>query len=353
MTLYNRISRAELRNKVSQTLEPHTTLSFYQYHHLGNPLLFRHHLYSQWYPLGVLGRVYVSYEGINAQISLPEINIEAFKATLDEVTFLQGIRLNFAIEEKGPAFIKLDIKVRNKIVADGLDDKSFDVTKKGTHLNAEAFNEITDRNDTVIVDMRNHYESEVGYFKGAWLPQAATFRELLPDVETYLQQYKDKHIVMYCTGGIRCEKASAWFKHRGFEKVYQLEGGIIEYARQVEHKKLENKFVGKNFVFDERLGERITNDVIAQCHQCGEPCDTHTNCANSYCHLLFIQCRSCAEMMESCCSDQCRDFNHLSEDEKLAQSKVSTFYGSVFSKARFASSLGSLRLKPTEIQNNV
>jgi UPF0176 protein len=344
MALYNRISREELRKKIQKTTEPHTTLSFYQYYQLGNPVLFRHHLYTNWEPLGVIGRVYVSYEGINAQISLPEKNVEAFKQTLKEISFLNGIRLNWAIEQKGPAFIKLDIKVRNKIVADGLNDKTFDVTKKGQHLNAEAFNLLTAKEDAIVVDMRNHYESEVGHFKDAWLPQVATFRELLPDVENYLQDHKDKHIVMYCTGGIRCEKASAWFKHRGFEKVYQLEGGIIEYARQVADKNLDNKFVGKNFVFDERLGERITEDVIAECHQCGKPCDAHKNCANTYCHLLFIQCDECAAKLNNTCSTKCYEFNQLSETEKKEQSGSIEFNGSKFSKARFVNTLGNLRI---------
>jgi UPF0176 protein len=123
---------------------------------------------------------------------------------------------------------------------------------------------------------------------------------------------------MYCTGGIRCEKASAYFKHKGFENVYQLEGGIIEYTRQVKAEGLESKFIGKNFVFDHRLGERITDDIVSQCHQCGEACDVHTNCANEGCHLLFIQCESCKSKMEGCCSDECVSIIHLAENEQKA-----------------------------------
>jgi UPF0176 protein len=111
---------------------------------------------------------------------------------------------------------------------------------------------------------------------------------------------------MYCTGGIRCEKASAYYKHRGFKKVYQLEGGIIEYARQVRQRDLENKFLGKNFVFDHRRGERISDDVVANCHQCGQPCDLHVNCANEACHLLFIQCEACSKALDGCCSEACK-----------------------------------------------
>ena len=122
-----------------------------------------------------------------------------------------------------------------------------------------------------------------------------TFRDSLDIIEEDLSEFKEeKNLVMYCTGGIRCEKASAYYKHKGFKKVFQLEGGIIEYARQVQNKGLENKFVGKNFVFDHRRGERISEEIIAHCHQCGNPCDTHVNCANEACHLLFIQCEECA-----------------------------------------------------------
>jgi len=131
-----------------------------------------------------------------------------------------------------------------------------------------------------------------------------------------LQDAKDKPIVMYCTGGIRCEKASAYLLHHGFKNVFQLDGGIIEYARRATEEGLPLKFIGKNFVFDDRLGERITSDVIARCHQCGTPSDDHTNCANDACHLLFIQCKTCAEKMEGCCSERCITELHLPEAER-------------------------------------
>jgi UPF0176 protein len=206
--------------------------------------------------------------------------------------------------------------VRKKIVADGLNDESFDVTNSGVHVNAEEFNRLADDKNTVIVDMRNHYESEVGHFKNAICPDADTFREELQIAENLLHDKKEKNVVMYCTGGIRCEKASAWMKHIGFKNVFQLDGGIIEYARQVKEQGLENKFIGKNFVFDERLGERISDDIISHCHQCGKPCDTHTNCKNDGCHLLFIQCDECAKMFNGCCSRECKDIIELPEEHQ-------------------------------------
>ncbi|MEZ4775969.1 MAG: rhodanese-related sulfurtransferase [Bacteroidia bacterium] len=334
MALFNKINGKELKLAILQDKEQRMTLSFYQYAKISDPVGFRNDLYRKWEELGVLGRVYIASEGINAQISVPESKMTLFQAELNQISFLRGIRLNIAVEDTGKSFFKLKIKVRPKILADGLNDETFDVTDKGIHLSAAAFNEITSREDTVVIDMRNHYESEVGHFKEAILPDVETFRDSLPIVEDILQTHKDKNIVMYCTGGIRCEKASAWFRHRGFEKVFQLEGGIIKYAHDVAAAGLENKFIGKNFVFDERLGERISDEVIAHCHQCGALCDTHTNCKNVTCNLLFIQCPSCSEKYEGCCSDECKDFTHLPEDEQIALRKGTDSGIRIFSKGR-------------------
>lgn len=334
-SLHNRINRHVLKERILADKTPRVTLSFYQYYNLGNPHLFRDHVYLLLSEVEVLGRIYVSNEGINAQISVPQSKIEDFKAAMHTITFLQGIRLNFAIQDDGKSFFKLIVKVREKIVADGLDDKSFDVTNKGIHLKAEEFNKLTDDPDTIIVDMRNHYESEVGYFKNAIRPDVETFREALPLVEKMLEYKKDRNIIMYCTGGIRCEKASAYYKHKGFTHVYQVEGGIIEYARRVNELGLENKFIGKNFVFDERLGEKITNDIIAQCHQCGTPCDTHVNCANDACHILFIQCPSCALKFENTCSVKCHDFNKLPKEKRDVLKSTLQFNGTKFGKGRY------------------
>jgi len=334
-TLYNKVDKELLKKKLEQEGVHRTTLSFYQYAHIKNPKEFRDHFYLILDEVDVLGRIYVSAEGVNGQISVPTPNLDTFKNTMDSVDFLKGVRLNIAIEDDGKSFIKLKIKVRNKIVADGLDDASFDVTKKGVHLTADKFNEITEDPDTIVIDMRNHYESEVGKFKMALTPDVETFREALPVVEDMLADKKDKKIVMYCTGGIRCEKASAYYKHKGFENVYQLEGGIIEYARQVEKLGIENKFIGKNFVFDERLGERISEEIISKCHQCGKACDDHTNCANEACHILFIQCADCATEYEATCSIKCKDFNKLEQEEKDKLKPRMEFNGTKFGKGRY------------------
>jgi len=324
MQLYNTLSAEERAELIDQAGKQRLTLSFYAYAKIEDPKKFRDDLFIAWNALDALGRIYVAHEGINAQMSVPAENFEAFRETLEVYDFMQGIRLNVAVEHDDHSFLKLTIKVRHKIVADGLNDETFDVTNKGIHLKAKEFNEILEDPDTIVVDFRNHYESEVGHFKGAITPDVETFRESLPIINEQLQNHKeDKKLVMYCTGGIRCEKASAYFKHQGFKNVYQLEGGIINYAKQIEAEGLDSKFIGKNFVFDNRLGERITDDIIAQCHQCGKPCDNHTNCANDGCHLLFIQCDECKAAMDNCCSTECLEITQLPlvEQVKLRSGK--------------------------------
>ncbi|BDD03376.1 oxygen-dependent tRNA uridine(34) hydroxylase TrhO [Aureibacter tunicatorum] len=335
MQLYNKLSAKEREKLIDEAGKRRLTISFYQYYNIEAPEIFRNELFVAWNELDVLGRTYVANEGINAQISVPAENFKAFKSHLDSISFLNGIRLNVAVEQDDKSFLKLTIKVKKKIVADGLDDDSFDVTNKGVHLGAKDFNDIIAKEDTVLVDMRNHYESEIGHFKGAITPDVDTFRESLDIIEEDLREHKDdKNLVMYCTGGIRCEKASAYFKHKGFKNVYQLEGGIIEYTRQVKDEKLDNKFMGKNFVFDNRKAERISDDVISVCHQCGEPCDTHVDCANDACHLLFIQCPSCAEKMENCCSEECMEVNRLPLEKQKELRRGKPMDGMNFSKGR-------------------
>jgi UPF0176 protein len=307
MFLYNRVNKEELKKRLAEETFQRKTISFYRYHILENPQEFRDNLFRDWFPLDCFGRIYVAREGINAQMSVPEHNWDAFFEALQKYEILKNIPIKYAIEDDGKSFYKLTIKVRPKLVADGLDDGSFDVTNVGKHLSGVEFHNEIGKENTVVVDMRNYYESEIGHFEGAICPEADTFREELEIVNGLLENQKDKKVLLYCTGGIRCEKASAYLKDKGFEDVNQLHGGIIEYARQIKIAKLDSKFIGKNFVFDERLGESINGEVISKCHQCGAPCDTHTNCDNLGCHILFIQCPSCAKKHHGCCTPECAD----------------------------------------------
>ncbi|RFM28947.1 oxygen-dependent tRNA uridine(34) hydroxylase TrhO [Deminuibacter soli] len=332
--LHNRVSQAELKERLYQETEPRTTISFYQYFPVQNPQGFRDQLYKDLNNLKVFGRIYVAHEGINAQISVPAPNFEALKQVLYAIEPLNGIRLNIAVDDDGKSFWVLKIKVRDKIVADGITDPSFDMANKGKYVNAAQMNEMLKNPDTIVVDMRNHYEYEVGHFNAAIEIPSDTFREQLPMAVDMLQNAKDKNIIMYCTGGIRCEKASAYMLHNGFNNVYHLEGGIINYARQIKEAEMPSAFIGKNFVFDDRLGERITEDVIAKCHQCGAPCDTHTNCKNNGCHLLFIQCENCASQYDGCCSQACKDTIDLPVERQKEIRKGVDNGRNIFNKSR-------------------
>jgi UPF0176 protein len=332
--LHNRISRRELKERIKQDSTPRTTISFYCYFKIDEPQLFRNELYKQLKVLGVLGRIYVASEGINAQISVPAENFEAFKSYLYSIDPLNGLRLNIAVDDTGKSFYVLDIKVRNKIVADGINDPSFDMANRGRYVNAEQFNELTNDPETIVIDMRNHYEYEVGHFERAIEIPSDTFREQLPMAAEMMEAHKEKNIIMYCTGGIRCEKASAYMLHRGFKNVFHLEGGIINYVNKAKEKRLPVKFHGKNFVFDQRLGERVTEEIISHCHQCGKPADTHVNCVNDACHLLFIQCDECKEKFENTCSKECQDFIHLPADEQKKLRSGIDKGRNVFNKAK-------------------
>lgn len=335
MQLYNTLSAKEREKLIDAAGLDRLTISFYKYAHIKNTRIFRNHMFLAWNELDVLGRIYIAGEGINAQLSVPAENFHQFKSHLDSITFLENVRLNIAVEQDNKSFLKLKVKIRNKIVADGLNDQTFDVTNKGVHVNAEQFNMLIDDPNSVVVDMRNHYESEIGHFDKAVTPDVDTFRDSLDIIEKQLAEHKDdKKLVMYCTGGIRCEKASAYYKHKGFKNVYQLEGGIIEYTRQVRNQGLENKFKGKNFVFDHRRGERISEEIISQCHQCGKACDTHVNCANEACHLLFIQCEECATAMNNCCSSECLEIAALPYEEQKKLRKGKHASNKIFKKGR-------------------
>ncbi|MCW3109312.1 MAG: rhodanese-related sulfurtransferase [Segetibacter sp.] len=332
--LHNRVSQKELKERLYQETEHRTTISYYQYHPIQNPQEFRDELYKGMDPLKVFGRIYVAKEGINAQVSVPASNFQAFKDFLYSFSFLNGIRLNIAVDDDGKSFWVLKIKVREKIVADGIEDPRFSMERKGKYVNAKQMNDLLQDEDTIVVDMRNHYEYEVGHFVKALEIPSDTFREQLPMAVDLLKDKKDKNIIMYCTGGIRCEKASAYMLHNGFNNVFHLEGGIINYAKEVKENELESRFIGKNFVFDDRLGERITEDVIAKCHQCGKPADTHTNCKNDSCHLLFIQCDECAKQYDGCCTPECQTTYNLplEEQKKLREGKQNGIM--VFNKSR-------------------
>lgn len=321
--LHNRLSRGDLVKKLSATeIVKRRTLSFYRYTTIENPQTLRDELYREWSVMGVLGRIYLANEGINAQLAVPETYLQEFQNKFQARPGFAALRFNAGVEDTGNSFLKLTIKVKRYIVNDGLGDFVVDAAVAAPHLQPHEFNAALAEPGTVVVDMRNHYESEVGRFENAICPDVPTFRDELPIVAQMLEDKKDAKILIYCTGGIRCEKAGAYLRKQGYANVYQLEGGVINYAHAVKNEGLASKFKGKNFVFDERLGERITSDVLAKCHTCGTPCDTQANCANEGCHVLMVQCAACAERLNGCCSEDCRQVSLLPAAERRALRKA-------------------------------
>ena len=331
--MYNKKSKIELQKSLDNERFNRVTCSFYRYCSINNPEDFRNKLYNDLKKLDILGRIYVSNEGINAQISIPEHNLNNLKQYIYSFEIFNSIKFKYAVQE-GVSFIKLKILVRDEIVAYNVPNDSYDINKTGIHLKPVDFNKSIKDKDAVIVDMRNYYESEVGSFKNAIIPDAHFSKELLPKVAEVLEGKEDKKVHLYCTGGIRCEKASSYLIKKGFKEVYQLEGGVIQYAHDINENNLKSEFIGKNFVFDDRMGERITNDIIAHCHQCKAPSDNHKNCKNDACHLLFIQCDKCSDKYNDCCSKDCSEFLQLDldtqkklrkdENKKVSSAKLST-----------------------------
>lgn len=323
--LHNRLSKEELQRQLDQEDFERKTVSFYRYVRIEDPHYLRNDLYRRWSDMKILGRVYLASEGINAQISVPEPQWDSFVTDLNSFKPFVDMPFKIGLRQQKDSFLKLIIRVKKQIVADGLPSEEYDIENVGKHLDAEEFHCALEDPETLVVDMRNNYESEIGHFEGALCPDVETFREELPWVRKKLQGKEKKKILLYCTGGIRCEKASAYLRHHGFEDVNQLHGGIIAYAHQVQKKGLRPRFRGKNFVFDERLAEQITDDVLSECHQCNIPCDTHVNCRNVVCNLLFLQCEKCSEQHGGCCSEKCQNRIQLPE-EKQKKAEKKNFY---------------------------
>ncbi|MCB9809037.1 rhodanese-related sulfurtransferase [Candidatus Nomurabacteria bacterium] len=338
--LKNTLSRTEGMAKLAAESFDRVTVSFYKYVRLDNVHTLRDEIFARWDTLGVLGRIYLAEEGINAQCSVPEHHWDTFVADLYSIPAFKDIPFKIGVLQNPASFWKLIIKVKKQIVADGLTIEDYDIENVGTHLTAEEFNTALQDPDTIVVDMRNHYESEIGHFNGAWCPPVDTFREQLPMVAEELKEKKDKKVLLYCTGGIRCEKASAYLKHQGFEDVNQLHGGVIAYTHQVREKDLDCNFKGSNYVFDDRIRENISGEVISHCHQCGNTCDLHTNCINRACNLLFIQCSSCKEKMNNTCSKKCKKISLWPEEKQKAYVKK---HGAM-TQAKFSKSLQAKKM---------
>ena len=318
--LYNQKSKDLLVKKLESEDFNRTTCSFYKYVTIVDPITFRDKIYEEFDNLEILGRVYIAEEGINAQISVPDKNWGLFLKLISSIKLLYDVDIKTAIND-GISFYKLIVKVKKEIVAYNIPKNKFNMDVVGEHLNTKQFNEAIENSNTTVIDMRNIYESEVGQFISAEIPQVEKSKDLLPEVRRMLKGREHHQVLLYCTGGIRCEKASSFLINEGIKNVKQLQGGIIQYAHDIKKEGLESKFVGKNFVFDARLGERVTEDIISTCHLCGERSDSHKDCKNDACHILFIQCSKCDEKLNGCCSIDCKKIASLPIDEQIKYRK--------------------------------
>ena len=328
--LYNIYNRKHLSEQLNSEKKDRFTCSFYRYVPLNNLQILRDDLYEKLSELNVLGRIYLAEEGINAQFSVPQNNWNQLKKIFDNEQSFRDVNIKKAIEE-GKSFIKLKIMIKKEIVAWNLSNTEYNLSETGKHLDAKEFNEIIEKEDTILIDMRNSYESEVGKFRTAICPTSNRSKDLINEAKEILKGKENYNVAMYCTGGIRCEKASSHLIKNGFKNVFQLNGGIVEYSHQVKKQKIESKFIGKNFVFDDRLGERVTEDIIANCHLCNNKSDNHTNCKNDACHLLFIICKDCDKKLLGCCSLECKEIYQLPiEDQRKIRKQFSKRFKNKF-----------------------
>jgi len=286
-------------------MKAYQTLLYYCYSPIENAEEFAEKHLEFCKSLGLVGRIIVANEGLNGTVSG---TIEACKAYMEAVHADQRFaKTDFKIDEVDePSFIKMHCRYKSEIVHSGLrDPEIIDPNKRtGIHLEPTAFMEMKDQDDVVILDVRSDYEHNVGHFKNAIRLDIENFREF-PEKINELAQYKDKKILTYCTGGIKCEKASALLLHEGFENVYQLHGGIIKYGKEAGGKDFE----GKCYVFDNRVAvdvNKVNPSVVSTCYNCGATTSKMINCANPVCNEHFTQCDECGWKMDGCCSEGCK-----------------------------------------------
>lgn len=251
------------------------------------------------------GRIYIGPQGVNAQISLATSDVQKYLDYLKEDSLYDSAEIKIH-EDCNHRFAKLIVKYREEIVALGM---PVDISNRGTYITPKEWEAKLDQKDenTIIIDVRNNYESEVGHFEGALKPDKKTFREFIEYADKLAESVEDKDkktVLMYCTGGIRCEFYSPIMKERGFDNVFQLKGGVIGYGLNQGKK----HWRGKLFVFDDRLVVPISPDndeIISKCKFCNKLTDIFYNCANMDCNDLFLSCFECAKEHSGCCGTTC------------------------------------------------
>ncbi len=252
--------------------------------------------------IGILGRIYIAKEGINGTIGGTWQQVNIYMDDLKSDPRFEGV--SFKLDEfDEPAFNRMHVRLKNEIVHSGLKEVN-PIRRTGKHLHGKEFQEMKERDDVIVLDVRSNYETRLGKFKNALTLDMETFREF-PSKLPELEKYRDKKVITYCTGGIKCEKASAYLLEQGFKDVYQLYDGIIGYAKETGGK----DFDGVLYVFDGRVSvpvNEVNPKVISTCKNCNTPVARSLNCANVNCNEQFVMCVQCAEEMEGCCTEACQ-----------------------------------------------
>ncbi len=293
---------------MSEEKNTYEVLLFYKYVTIEDPEYFAKKHLKFCKGIGILGRVLIAKEGINGTVSGTLEQTDAYVKALHEDPRFEDMEFKREKTE-GHAFKRISVKERDEIVSLMLEDDLDPNELTGKHLSPKEWLETLENEDVIILDARNDYEYDIGHFRNAIRPDIKAFRDLPEWIKKNLGDKKDKKILTYCTGGIRCEKFSGYLVREGFEDVNQLHGGIVKYGQDPETK--GRNFDGKCFVFDDRLVVDVnqTGDqkVIGRCHHCGEEAEKFVNCPIDECDKLHIVCDACQVDYQNCCSDQCKE----------------------------------------------
>lgn len=287
-------------------------ISLYKYFFIKNPEIIKNKIKYFFCKLKIFGRIYISCEGINIQANILRKYLKIFKEKIFMIhKDLKNVHINIGIDNSRMSFNTLRIKIKKNILSDGLNFRIWNKNFNSIYLDSEKVNDFLLNQKAVFIDIRNNYEHRIGHFKNAILMNTTVFREQLKKIFYYIHEYKKKKIVLYCTGGIRCEKTALWINDHGYKNVYQIKGGIIGYINDCIKKNNSIYFLGKIFVFDLRLREFCIKNILSSCDQCNRKSDYYVNCLNNKCNLLFIQCLFCSKIYQSFCSKKCyEEFHH-------------------------------------------
>lgn len=279
-------------------------LLFYKYVQIDNPVEIQTWQKQLCAQLGLTGRILLAHEGINGTLGGTKEAADQYIAAMNQHPLFDGI--DFKTAEGGAhAFPRCKIVIKNEIVHLGIDPKDLTVADTAEHLTPEQTHDLflNPPKDFVVLDGRNNYESAVGKFVGAVTPDIRYFRQFPEYVDKNIDQFKDKTVFMYCTGGIRCERASAYLEKKAVaKKIYQVEGGIHRYVEKFPN----GFFRGANYVFDQRITVKVNNDVIGSCLNCSAPSDQYFNCLNAFCNKHFTSCNNCHDQFSGTCGQNCQ-----------------------------------------------